>query len=99
MSWRRSSGFSLRSSAGGWKSGRSRSRSPPAAREWLALRGYDPVYGARPLKRLIQKEVLDPLAMRLLSGTLHEGEQVVVDIDPDGRLGFHANLTEAPLVA
>ncbi len=71
----------------------------PAAREWLALRGYDPVYGARPLKRLIQKEVLDPLAMRLLSGTLHEGERVVIDVGIEGRLAFHANLTEAPLVA
>jgi len=71
----------------------------PAAREWLALRGYDPVYGARPLKRLIQKEVLDPLAMRLLSGTLHEGERVVIDVGVEGRLAFHANLTEAPLVA
>ncbi len=71
----------------------------PAAREWLALRGYDPVYGARPLKRLIQKEVLDPLAMRLLSGKLHEGEQVIIDVDAEGRLAFHANMTEAPLVA
>ena len=69
------------------------------AREWLATRGYDPVYGARPLKRLIQKDVLDPLAMRLLSGKLHEGERVVVDVGNDGRLVFHANLTEAPMVA
>ena len=71
----------------------------PTAREWLALRGYDPVYGARPLKRLIQKEVLDPLAMRLLSGNLHEGEQVIIDVGAEGRLAFHANMTEAPLVA
>ena len=71
----------------------------PAARDWLALRGYDPVYGARPLKRLIQKDVLDPLAMRLLSGKLHDGEQVVIDVDAGGSLAFHANLTEAPLVA
>jgi ATP-dependent Clp protease ATP-binding subunit ClpB len=71
----------------------------PAAREWLATRGYDPVYGARPLKRLIQKDVLDPLAMRLLSGRLHEGEGVTVDVGPDGGLAFHATMTEAPLVA
>ncbi|HEV2527587.1 MAG TPA: ATP-dependent chaperone ClpB [Thermomicrobiales bacterium] len=70
-----------------------------AARERLATRGYDPVYGARPLKRLIQKDVLDPLAMRLLSGKLHEGEQVTVDVGVDGGLVFHANLTEAPMVA
>ncbi len=70
----------------------------PSARDWIASRGYDPVYGARPLKRLIQKEVLDPLAMRLLNGQLHEGEVVTVDAT-DGRLTFNANLTEAPMVA
>jgi len=70
----------------------------PSARDWLATRGYDPVYGARPLKRLIQKEVLDPLAMRLLNGQLHEDEVVTVDAI-DGRLTFNANLTEAPMVA
>jgi ATP-dependent Clp protease ATP-binding subunit ClpB len=71
----------------------------PAAKEWLAMRGYDPVYGARPLKRLLQKEVLDPLAMRLLTGELHENEQVTVDVGPDGKLTFLAHLTQAPLVA
>jgi ATP-dependent Clp protease ATP-binding subunit ClpB len=70
----------------------------PAAKEWLAIRGYDPVFGARPLKRLIQREVLDPLAMRLLNGELHEGETVTVDAS-DGKLEFHADLTGAPLVA
>ena len=70
----------------------------PAARDWLATRGYDPVYGARPLKRLIQKEVLDPLAMRLLNGQLHEDEVVTVDAI-DGTLTFNANLTQAPMVA
>ena len=71
----------------------------PAAREWLGARGYDPVYGARPLKRLIQKDVLDPLAMRLLSGSLHEGEEVTIDVGESGELAFRANLSEAPLVA
>ncbi|MDP9356230.1 MAG: ATP-dependent chaperone ClpB [Chloroflexota bacterium] len=70
----------------------------PGAKEWLAARGYDPVYGARPLKRLIQKEVLDPLSMKLLSGDLRDGETVTVDVLGD-RLAFHANLSEAPLVA
>lgn len=70
----------------------------PGAKQWLARRGYDPVYGARPLKRLIQKEVLDPLAMKLLSGELHEGEVVTVD-EQNERLVFNANLTEAPMVA
>ncbi|HEV2109302.1 MAG TPA: ATP-dependent chaperone ClpB [Thermomicrobiales bacterium] len=73
-------------------------RITPAAKEWLATRGYDPVFGARPLKRLIQKEVLDPLAMRVLNGELHDGETVTVDAE-NGRLVFHAELTEAPLVA
>jgi ATP-dependent Clp protease ATP-binding subunit ClpB len=73
-------------------------RTTPAAREWLANRGYDPVYGARPLKRLIQREVLDALAMKLLNGELHDGEVVTVDAGPLG-LRFQAQLTEAPLVA
>ena len=46
------------------------------AREWLAKRGYDPQYGARPLKRLIQREVQDPLAMRILEGEFAEGTTV-----------------------
>jgi ATP-dependent Clp protease ATP-binding subunit ClpB len=70
----------------------------PGAREWLAARGYDPVFGARPLKRLIQKEVLDPLAIKVLNGELHEGETVTVDAQ-DGRLTFRSSMTEAPLVA
>ena len=48
------------------RSARSRSRSTPAAREWLADKGYDPAYGARPLKRVIQKSVQDPLAEMIL---------------------------------
>jgi ATP-dependent Clp protease ATP-binding subunit ClpB len=73
-------------------------RTTPGAREWLANRGYDPVYGARPLKRLVQREVLDALAMKLLSGELHDGEVVTIDSSPGG-LVFQAQLTEAPLVA
>jgi ATP-dependent Clp protease ATP-binding subunit ClpB len=73
-------------------------RTTPGAREWIANRGYDPVYGARPLKRLIQREVLDALAMKLLSGELHDGEVVTIDSSPGG-LVFQAQLTEAPLVA
>jgi ATP-dependent Clp protease ATP-binding subunit ClpB len=73
-------------------------RTTPGAREWLASRGYDPVYGARPLKRLIQREVLDTLAMKLLNGELHDGEVVTIDSTDHG-LSFQAELTEAPLVA
>ncbi|WP_370891165.1 ATP-dependent chaperone ClpB [Janibacter sp. GXQ6167] len=53
----------------------------PAA-EWLAEQGYDPAYGARPLRRLVQKEVGDRLASALLAGAVRDGDEVVVDIDP-----------------
>jgi ATP-dependent Clp protease ATP-binding subunit ClpA len=60
-----------------------------AAREHLAQRGYDPVFGARPLKRTIQRELQDPLARSLLDGTIREGESVYVDVSPDkGKLVF-----------
>jgi ATP-dependent Clp protease ATP-binding subunit ClpB len=55
-----------------------------AAREYLAEKGYDPAYGARPLKRLIQKEVQDALAMKLLGGEIREGDEVEIDRGPDG---------------
>ena len=54
-----------------------------AAREWLAERGYDPVYGARPLKRVIQKELQDPLARLLLEGRVHDGDEIKVDAEAD----------------
>ncbi len=53
----------------------------PAAVERLVEAGYDPVYGARPLKRAIQRQLLDPLAMRVLHGEFVEGDRVVVDTD------------------
>ena len=53
----------------------------PAAREWLALTGFDPVYGARPLRRLVQSAVGDQLARSLLSGEICDGDEVVVDVD------------------
>jgi len=52
-----------------------------AAREWLALTGFDPVYGARPLRRLVQAAVGDQLAKSLLSGEIGDGDEVVVDVD------------------
>ncbi|TWE11470.1 ATP-dependent chaperone ClpB [Rudaeicoccus suwonensis] len=55
-----------------------------AAKQWLADEGYDPAYGARPLRRLVQKEVGDRLAMALLGGTVRDGQAVIVDKDPDG---------------
>jgi ATP-dependent Clp protease ATP-binding subunit ClpB len=55
----------------------------PAARLWLAENGYDPVYGARPLRRLMQREIDDRLANLLLAGGLIDGSQVLVDVSQD----------------
>ncbi len=53
-----------------------------AARTWLAETGYDPAYGARPLRRLVQKEIGDRLAREVLGGTIRDGDTVIVDKDP-----------------
>jgi ATP-dependent Clp protease ATP-binding subunit ClpB len=53
----------------------------PAAKTFLAAEGYDPVYGARPLKRTIQKRLLDPLATKLLHGEIRDGDQLVADVE------------------
>ncbi|MCX6495421.1 MAG: AAA family ATPase [Actinobacteria bacterium] len=55
----------------------------PAARLWLGERGYDPIYGARPLRRLMQHEIDDKLATGLLSGTIRDGDRVRVDVNND----------------
>jgi ATP-dependent Clp protease ATP-binding subunit ClpB len=62
----------------------------PAALDHVATVGYDPEYGARPLKRVLQREVADPVALGLLKGDYHDGEVVVVDATPDGALTFAA---------
>ncbi|HYI24457.1 MAG TPA: AAA family ATPase, partial [Thermomicrobiales bacterium] len=69
-----------------------------AARSMLATLGYDPMFGGRPLKRVIQRHVLDPLAIRLLNGQIHEGEEVIVDVR-DGDFTFTGQLSAAPVVA
>lgn len=56
----------------------------PDARAWLAERGYDPMFGARPLRRLIQSEIQDRLAMAILSGRVRDGDLVRVDVAADG---------------
>ena len=56
----------------------------PAARDWLAEKGWDPAYGARPLKRMIQKYVQDPLAEMILSGRIKDGEKVVIGAGKQG---------------
>ncbi len=70
----------------------------PAAVDWIARTGYDPDYGARPLKRVLQKEVADPIALGILQGTYHPGDTVEVDATPDGGLTFGASAT-AEIVA
>ncbi|HSE07670.1 MAG TPA: ATP-dependent chaperone ClpB, partial [Nocardioidaceae bacterium] len=55
-----------------------------AAHGWLSRTGYDPAYGARPLRRLVQTAVGDPLARMLLSGDVLDGSEVVVDVDESG---------------
>jgi len=55
----------------------------PAAREWLALTGFDPVYGARPLRRLVQSAIGDQLARAMLSGEVADGSTVRVDLDDE----------------
>ncbi|HEU4785300.1 MAG TPA: AAA family ATPase, partial [Ktedonobacterales bacterium] len=55
----------------------------PAARERLADIGFDPVYGARPLRRAIQQRIVHPLAVRLLSGDIHDGDDIIVDVEGD----------------
>jgi len=65
----------------------------PAAREWLARNGFDPVYGARPLRRLVQIAIGDSLARALLSGTIRDGDAVVVDVDDD-RIGLTIAVAE-----
>ena len=58
-----------------------------SAKELIAREGYDPVYGARPLKRTIQKEILDPLSINILEGKVREGQTVRVNAR-DGALAF-----------
>ena len=54
------------------------------AKQWLAERGFDPLYGARPLRRLIQQAIGDQLAKLLLAGDVHDGDVVPVNVSPDG---------------
>jgi ATP-dependent Clp protease ATP-binding subunit ClpB len=54
------------------------------AKRWLAERGYDPDFGARPLKRLLQQRILEPLSRAILAGEFGRGDTVLVDLDPRG---------------
>ena len=66
----------------------------PAAMQSLAIDGYDPVFGARPLKRLIQREVVDRIADQVVRGNLLENDHVLIDVDQDGKYTCHV---EKPL--
>jgi ATP-dependent Clp protease ATP-binding subunit ClpB len=66
----------------------------PTAREWLADKGWDPAYGARPLKRVIQKSVQDPLAEQILAGQVKDGDRVVISAGKQG-LTFNGKLAAA----
>ncbi|MDQ3657781.1 MAG: ATP-dependent chaperone ClpB, partial [Chloroflexota bacterium] len=68
------------------------------ARNLVATLGYDPTFGARPLKRVIHKHLLDPMALKLLSGEIRDGEEVIVDV-VDGEFTFTGRLSAAPVVA
>jgi ATP-dependent Clp protease ATP-binding subunit ClpC len=76
----------------------------PAARSWLAKAGYDPAFGARPLRRTLQKHIESPLSVKLLSGEFASGGLVMVDVDTkNDAIVFHAaqpaTKTKQPAIA
>ena len=78
--------------------GRRRSSSPPAAVDWLAERGYEPEFGARPLRRTIQREVDNRLSRLLLDGRLRSGQRVRVVVE-DGNLDLEVEDVREPASA
>jgi ATP-dependent Clp protease ATP-binding subunit ClpC len=69
------------------------------AREYLGEKGFDPVLGARPLRRLIQNEVEDRLSDELLGGRIKAGDVAVVDVDEDDKIAIHARSSEVAAVS
>ena len=69
-----------------------------SAREWLAREGFDPVYGARPLRRTIQRHVENPLSKRILAGDFTDGSHVIADVDAEG-LRFTTSRATTPAFA
>ena len=69
----------------------------PAAKQMLAVGGLDPVFGARPLKRLVQREVVDAIAAAIIDGRVREGDQVTVDADKDGGFTVVCDSTPTPI--
>jgi ATP-dependent Clp protease ATP-binding subunit ClpB len=70
-----------------------------AARNQLAEEGYDPIFGARPLKRVIQQRLQNPLALKLLQGEFRDGNTVLVDVDLDGSFTFSKAVVAEPVAA
>lgn len=68
-----------------------------AAKEALGREGFDPIYGARPLKRTIQREIQDKLALKLLQGEFKEGDHILIDADSDGNITFGPARTVASI--
>jgi ATP-dependent Clp protease ATP-binding subunit ClpB len=64
-----------------------------SARAWIAKTGYDPDFGARPLKRVLQREIADPVALEMLKGAYQSGDTITVDAKPDGGLEFDVAAT------
>ena len=60
----------------------------PKAKKYLAEKGYDPVFGARPLKRIIQNDILNPLALEIIKGKIKEDQTVKIDVDAKGKVVF-----------
>ncbi|MDE2802723.1 MAG: hypothetical protein OXK21_07565, partial [Chloroflexota bacterium] len=65
------------------------------AKDWLVKEGYDPVYGARPLRRAVQRHIENPLSNRILQGGLAHGDTIQVDVDDEGK-GLVFAVTPAP---
>jgi len=65
----------------------------PAAQKWIAQTGYDPDFGARPLKRVLQREIADRVALEVLKGTYQGGDTIIVDAGADGGLVFEQAAT------
>jgi ATP-dependent Clp protease ATP-binding subunit ClpB len=73
-----------------------------AARTWLVRSGFDPHYGARPLKRAIQREIENPLAKKIVAGQVRDGQSILIDTDPNGSgllFELQAKGTEEPVGA
>ena len=68
----------------------------PAARTWLATQGYDPAFGARPLKRALQKHVESPLSVKMLRGDINDGDKVLINASEENGLEFTLEAAPKP---